>query len=190
MLCVWSHSECRSFHLHSARSTKTVGGLFVPVSMKPQNVPGNKRQCPVGVPCLSDRKPNTGGHSSFSSVYQILSGGKTRVSMSQHVVLVYGVPFYINYIASHYHCIFECGAYQIFTFKFPESQDDIWWHFWPFTEENRKCGLEGSVTGERRQQSELLSQTQSCTGIFGQRNKGHHSRQKRRKTFSLSWATF
>ena len=76
VMCVWSPSDCGSVHLHSARSTETVGGLFAPVSMKPQNVPGNIQQWPVGEPHLSNRKPSIGDHASFSSVYQIVGGDK------------------------------------------------------------------------------------------------------------------
>lgn len=81
--------------IFTVQGPQRLGGLFVLVFVKPQNVPGNKRQCPVGVPCLSDRKPNIGGHSSSSSVYQILSGGKTHVSMS-----FYSVEYHFTYTIS------------------------------------------------------------------------------------------
>ena len=182
-MCVWSHSECRSFHLHSARSTKTVGGLFVPVSMKPQNVPGNKWQCPVGMPCLSDRRPSIGGHSSFSSVYQILSGDKTHVSM-----LFYSVGYYFTYtILPHTTTVYLTVV--LIKYLHLSSLKARMVSYDTFDLLQRRTGSVGQkVESQAREGSRMsccLKPKVAPESLVRETKDRHHSRQERRKTHFL-----
>ena len=168
-MCVWSPSDCGSIYLHSARSTETVGGLFAPVSMKPQNVPGSIQQWPVGKPHLSNRKTSIGDHASFSSVYQIVSGDKTHVSM-----LFLSVECYLTYTTlppatTVYLSMVLIKYLHLSSLKARMVSCDTWLNL--LQKENGKWGLEGGVTGKRRPQNELLlrPQTHRCSGSEEQR---------------------